>query len=294
MALIAQADPERPGVVACELGLAPESLDEYRTRIDGNARRGGRPGTLVRNEVVKTPKGDRLESLWEFRPAPGSLWRELSVRVIANRQMYTFVLNADDATYAAAKGGLRRADRLGRPLPAEHRRRIWWIRTGTAGVSASSSSPSTSRPSGVRPSRRTRSPCSTPTARRTGSGPTTPWCSPRSTGRLDLQRLAETLPDRLREEEPNCEVLSCKVIAQGKTPALETVVRTRRGPFSMTVLERRFAADRFDYEVKYTVESEAVRRPGPDPAQEPRQLRRAARRRPRRAGPAGLGRASRH
>ncbi len=37
--------------------------------------------------------------------------------------------------------------------------------------------------------------------------------------------------------------------------ALETIVRTRRGPFSMTILERRFTGQRFDYEVKYTVET---------------------------------------
>jgi hypothetical protein len=59
--------------------------------------------------------------------------------------------------------------------------------------------------------------------------------------------------------EPDCEVLSCKVIDQrlGKATvkALETVVRTRRGPFSMTVLERRFGGDRYNYEVKFTVES---------------------------------------
>ena len=53
----------------------------------------------------------------------------------------------------------------------------------------------------------------------------------------------------------NCEIISCKVIAQGKEKALETVVRTDRGPFSMTVIERRFRGDRFDYEVKYTVET---------------------------------------
>src|SRR3954452_10030489 len=65
VALIRQKDPERPGVVACELGLAPESLDEYRTRIDGNAKRGGRAGgTLTQNEIKKGPKGDRLETIW--------------------------------------------------------------------------------------------------------------------------------------------------------------------------------------------------------------------------------------
>ncbi len=50
-------------------------------------------------------------------------------------------------------------------------------------------------------------------------------------------------------------MISCKVIEQGKTQALETVVRTRRGPFSMHVIERRFRGGRFDYEVKFTVES---------------------------------------
>ena len=44
-------------------------------------------------------------------------------------------------------------------------------------------------------------------------------------------------------------------MTQGKSEALETVVRTRRGPFSMTVIERRFPGSRFDYEVKYTLES---------------------------------------
>jgi hypothetical protein len=32
-------------------------------------------------------------------------------------------------------------------------------------------------------------------------------------------------------------------------------VRTDRGPFSMNVIERRFRGDRFDYEVKFTVET---------------------------------------
>ena len=71
-----------------------------------------------------------------------------------------------------------------------------------------------------------------------------------------LEEQAERLPDQLRAEEPNCEVLQCLIIRQGKRDVLETVVRTRRGPFSMTVLERRFVGDRFDYEVKFTLESE--------------------------------------
>jgi hypothetical protein len=70
-----------------------------------------------------------------------------------------------------------------------------------------------------------------------------------------LAELARELPDQLRREEPMCEVLSCRVIKQRDRDVLETVVRTQRGPFSMTVLEWRFRGDRFGYEVKFTVES---------------------------------------
>ena len=44
--------------------------------------------------------------------------------------------------------------------------------------------------------------------------------------KTDLDELAKQLPDQLTQEDPSCEVISCKVIAQGKEQALETVVRT--------------------------------------------------------------------
>ena len=74
-------------------------------------------------------------------------------------------------------------------------------------------------------------------------------------GKTDWNEQAKELPGLLKQEDPNCEILSCQVISQGRTSVLETVVRTRRGPFSMTVIERRFRGSRFDYEVKYTLES---------------------------------------
>ena len=61
VAVIAQDDPERPGIAACELGLAHESLEDYRTRIDSNARQHGRPsGKLASNRVIN----ERGESGW--------------------------------------------------------------------------------------------------------------------------------------------------------------------------------------------------------------------------------------
>lgn len=260
-ALIPRDDPERPGVVACELGLAPESLDEYRTRIDGNARRGRRPGKLVRNEVVRTPRGERLETVWEFRRGPAELWIERSVRLVANRQMYTFVVNADEKTYALVEprfDALVDAAEFSPPDtgadPVDPARNRWAQREFKFALDL---------PDGWRPAL-----APSEVALLYANGPAHGIWSDnalviaRPHGRLELEELARTLPDGLRAAEPGCEVLRCEVVDQGrgdrKTRALETVVRTQRGPFSMTVVERRFRGQRFDYEVKFTLESERL------------------------------------
>ncbi len=104
VAVIPQKDLDRPGIAACELALAPESLDDYRTRIDSNAKRNGRPsGKLARNQISKGLRGDQLETVWEFHPDAGGFWREVSIRVIAHRQLYTFILNAEDSAYAQVR-----------------------------------------------------------------------------------------------------------------------------------------------------------------------------------------------
>jgi hypothetical protein len=256
VALIRQDDPERPGVAACELGLAPENLDEYRARIDGNARRGGRPGArLAKNEVIKGPKGDRLESVWEFRPPFGGLWREVSVRKIAHRQLFTFVLNVDDATYPKARpafDALVESAELSPPNTGADlfapRTNRWVQREYKFAVDLPDGWKPVLAPSDV--------------ALLFANGPAHGVWSDNllvvahAHQNLDPNDLARELPDQLRREEPGCEVISCAVAKEGGREVLETVVRTRRGPFSMTVLEWRFRGGRFDYEVKFTVESE--------------------------------------
>lgn len=254
-AKIPQTDPDRPGVAACELGLAPESLNEYRTRIDGNAKRGGRGGgKLTRNEVVKGAKGERLESLWEFRPPIGGVWRELSVRVVINRQMYTFLLNADEETYPVAKpsfDALVDSAEFTPPntgadlLDAKGNR--WRQREFKFAIDLPDGWKPVLAPSEVA--------LLFANAPAKGVWSDNLLVLAQAHRPMDLNELARDLPDQLHREEPNCEILSCKVTKQGGREALETVVRTRRGPFSMTVLERRFRGARFDYEVKYTVES---------------------------------------
>ena len=68
-------------------GTRTESLEDYRTRIDSNARQHGRPsGKLASNRVINNARGERLETVWEFHPDSGGFWHEVTVRIIANRQ----------------------------------------------------------------------------------------------------------------------------------------------------------------------------------------------------------------
>jgi len=255
VALIRQDDPERPGVVACEIGLAPENLDEYRTRIDGNAKRGGQAGrTLTRNEVVKAGNGERLETIWEFRPSSGGLWRELTVRLLAHRQMYTFTLNVDDATYTNARPAfeaLIASTELSPPNTGadllDKKSNRWAQREFKFALDLPDAWQPVLAPSQVA--------LFFANAPASGIWSDNLLVLAQPHGPLDLEALAKEVPDQLRKVEPNCEVLACSVVKQGTLDALETVVRTKRGPFSMTVLERRFRGGRFDYEVKYTLES---------------------------------------
>jgi hypothetical protein len=253
VAMIPQSDPLRPGVLAVELGLAPESLDEYRTRLEGQAARRSKPGgKLIRNQVVKTKAGEQLETLWEFRPGFGGVWQELSIRKIANRQLYTFMLNVDEDAFVTARpafDALLLTTKFTVPNtgadPSGPGR--WTQREFKFALDLPKNWSPVLAPSEV--------------ALLYGNGPAHGIWSDNvlvlahEHRPTDLKALEARFPEMLRQAEPDCEVLACKVIRQGKIEALETIVRTKRGPFSMTVLERRFTADRLNYEVKFTIES---------------------------------------
>jgi hypothetical protein len=255
VAIIPQQDFDRPGVAACELALAPESLEDYRTRINASAARNGRPsGKLAANRLIKDARGERLETIWEFHPNAGGFWHEVSIRLIANRQLYTFILNVEDSVYAKVRPAFDAvvgattfsAPNTGADLLAKASNR-WIQREYKFALDLPEGWGPALAPSEV--------------ALLFANGPPHGVWSDNllvlAHGHRndDLGELANKLPEQLRREDPNCEVVSCKVVEQAKLRALETVVRTNRGPFSMTVIERRFRGGRFDYEVKYTVES---------------------------------------
>ena len=255
IAIIPQKDLDRPGVVACELALAPAALDDYRTRIDTSSKKGNFDhGTLAANRVIKDAQGERLETIWEFHPLAGGFWREVKIRTIANRQLYTFILNVEDSVYARVRpafDALVAATRFSPPntgadLLAKSSNQ-WIQREYKFAIDLPEGWAPVLAPSEV--------------ALLFANGPPHGvWSDnllvvayPHKD--LDLRELVKQLPDELRREDPGCEVISCKIVAGEKAEALETVVRTDRGPFSMTVIERRFRGGRLDYEVKFTAES---------------------------------------
>jgi hypothetical protein len=255
VAIIPQEDFERPGIAACELALAPENLDEYRTRIDSSAKKNGRrSGKLASNLIKKDARGERLETIWEFHPDAGGFWHEVSVRLVANRQLYTFILNVEDSIYQKTRPAFDRlvdtasfqAPNTGADL-LEKKANRWIQREYRFALDF---------PDGWQPAL-----APSQVALLFGNGPPAGIWSDNVLvlahphGKTRLEDIAKLLPDQLKQEDPNCQIISCKMIEQGKEKALETVVRTDRGPFSMTVIERRFRGDRFDYEVKYTVET---------------------------------------
>lgn len=262
VAKVPQTDPDRPGGFGCEIGPAPESLDEYRVRIEANAAKGRAPGKLARNEIVKGPGGgERLMTVRELQPPEQGTWREIAVRIVANRQLYTFTLNVDDANHNRLlptfgelidSAQFTPPDTGLDPAPADGEqarpRNRWVHRTDRFAIDLPDRWAPTLAPTGV--------------ARLFASAPPRGiWSDnllvltgPRQD--RDLEALAKQLPEDLKREDSMCEVVSCQVVRQGATPVLETVVKTQRGPYAMTVIERRFSGERLNYEIKFTLESQ--------------------------------------
>jgi hypothetical protein len=107
--LLPQDDGVRPGVAACEIAIAPESLENYQSRIARNAEGLPPERKLVHNRILpaeqsnvpREAKPKMLDSLWKFTPPDGTTWYELKIRRIENAQLYTFVLVADQDHFEA-------------------------------------------------------------------------------------------------------------------------------------------------------------------------------------------------
>ncbi len=248
-------NPLHQAGVKCEIANAPESLDEYRQRIDRRAAREQRGGlSLDTNEVRKDDSGERLVTLWNFEPKGRPIVHDLEVRAIAQDQLYLFTLRAPDPVFAALRPQFDKLVASAKFTPPETGLEV----TKDGFCVQKKFRFGLKLPDNWKPS----FPLSNESLFWATAKPQGIWNDnllviATKVQPLDLEALAEQVPAKLRQEDANCTVKSCQRVAQGKIgDALETVVETARGPFRITVLERRYTGRRYNYEIKFTVTSE--------------------------------------
>ena len=260
-------DPgSKTGYVSCELGVAPESLDDFRKRIDDSAaseaKQGSTTRTLTENRVEMLKEnvygkklvdqlGQRLTSSWEIADEDDNRSLEVCCRVVHDGTLYTFRLSSDEAHYEAYR------------LDFEDMLKACEFSTPETGLRKMAG--------GYWMQRDFRFALKLPDGWRPAFGPNDRVLF-FATGeahevftdnlivlasqplKLDLPKMKESLPGEISKADGVAKV-ECSIVPQGGTAALETIIRTRRGPLEVTILERRFSSRSRNYEVKFTCES---------------------------------------
>ena len=76
---------------------------------------------------------------------------------------------------------------------------------------------------------------------------------------LDLGQLKKQYAAEIAKTEPQARIESCEIVPQGTGAALETVIHTQRGPYQISILERRFRGPKRNYEVKFSCETSELK-----------------------------------
>jgi hypothetical protein len=253
------------GRVACDLGVAPESLKEFQTRLPAAEEfKSDSPGHKLvedRLESLDAKKfgkelaellGQRLIRVWQFDNDSDQHWYVIRTRVIHDGTLYTFDLSTDEAHYdsyrldfeemltsakfSPPETGLRRMAsgywmqrdyRFALRLPAD-----WKPALGPSDQALFFATGSTHK--------------SITDSLLVLASPPQP---------LDMKQLKETLPGEIRKVDPTAQVASCQIVPQGGGVALETVVHTKRDQQEVTILERHFRSSQRNYLVRFTCEA---------------------------------------
>jgi len=255
------------GLVLCELGIAPENLAEYQKREEAAARQAPAEAAadqrqLLENtlqpleaakfgELLARQLGQRLLSVWQIETPAGDRSFEVRARVVVHGTLYTFTLNTDEAHFEAYRldfdemlasavftppeTGLER-------LPGG----LWMQRDFRFALRL---------PPGWKPA-------FGPSdkvlffAAGAGHGDLTDNLVVRATvpRPMPLEELKNSLPAEIVKRDAKAQV-TCRIVPQGGTFALETKVQTVQGKTSVTTLERRFRSRERNYEVQFTCET---------------------------------------
>ncbi|MGE0608582.1 MAG: hypothetical protein AB7O62_15915 [Pirellulales bacterium] len=261
-----QEDDSPVGYVACELSVAPETLESFRERQQADdlaEQQRAEPGSrLTKNALEDLDEqrfgperaaeiGQRLISVREHRRDDGLLWYEEQIRLISHDTLYTFTLATDEAHYEAYR------------LDFEELL-----------VSANFTPPHTGlqkMPEGYWLQQDFRFALKLPQGWKPGFGPSDKvlfFASGKTHGNftdslrvlatparpIDPRDLQKTMADTVKQQDPLADVADCSVVRQGDRDALETVIHTRRGGHKVTILERRFCGKERNYEIRFICE----------------------------------------
>lgn len=260
-----QEDGSRAGYVSCELAVAPESLTDYQRRHqEADQREQKQPmprRKLVSNAIEKLDAKrfgkqakrltERLLSLWEYTGEMGEKSYELCSRVISEDTLYTITLVSDEAHFAAYRLDFEELVAGAQYSPPETGLRrmpggFWMQRQYLFALRL----PPEWKPA-FGPSDKALF-FATGTTREVFTDNLIVLAEP---GRpIDFDVLLKELPDGIAKIDPAAKV-TCQLVPQNGQKALETVIETKRGPFEITILERRFRGEKRNYEVKFTCES---------------------------------------
>jgi len=265
-----QEKESHPGLVACELSLAPSSLDEFKKRHQAAdeaeqkraAKNKTEPRRTLKENVISKldPKqfnaervkgwSDRLDSMWESTREDGAKNYELRTRIIRDDVLYTFVLESDGEHFEAYR------------LDFEEM-------LGTVKLTA----PDTGlqkMPSGYWLQKAFKFALELPDGWKPAFGPNDKviffakgkthevftdnlivLASEKKA--LDFDALKGAMQQQLAVTHPTAK-LEQRVVRFGPTgtEALETTIHFKQGPFELSILEWRFTGPSRNYEMKFT------------------------------------------
>jgi hypothetical protein len=251
------------GQVRCELGVAPETLTEYRERDAAEAAQPPTvPGkrTLLENRVepvdaarfgleLARSLGNRQASLWEIESPTGDKSFEMRTRVVSFGTLYTFTLATDEAHYEAYRLDFDEMLTSAKFTPPETGLQrlaggMWMQRDFRFALRL----PLGWQPA-FSPSDRVLFYATGPKNGAGGENLVVQASLPRP---LDLERLKETLPLEIAKQDPAAKV-TVRIVPQGTTFALETRIHSQpAGKPAQVTLERRFRSRLRNYELRFT------------------------------------------
>ncbi len=265
-----QEKESHEGVVACELSLAPSSLDEFKKRHQAADEAEQKRATEKKTEPRLTLKenaiskldakkfntertkgwSDRLDTMWEVPREDGAKNYELRTRIIRDDVLYTFVLESDGEHFEAYR------------LDFEEMLATVKLTAPDTGLQK--------MPSGYWLQKAYKFALELPDGWKPAFGPNDKviffakgkthevftdnllvLASEKKA--LDFEQLKTSMQQQLAVTHPAAK-LEQKVVRFGPAgaEALETAIHFKQGPFELSILEWRFTGPSRNYEMKFT------------------------------------------